>query len=196
VPLLATAGRLLPHPFTPHLPAQDLRTAAALLSVAVVVTPPIAVPRPHLLFHGAIVSAVPKRSREVPLLTADQQRRRTLFWVQLLSCCSRSLSGPMLPDFYSVLCPAGCQVCGKESTWALVRCLTMAQRVIYNVTGHSGFIELERRRSPRLAPDFYIRDEREPAESSFMVMLGRHCGCDFAEAVWRKSVASRAPSSF
>ena len=112
MPLLATAGGLLPHPFTPHLPAQDLRTAAALLSVAVVVTPPIVVVRPHLLFHGAIVSAVPKRSREVPLLTADQQRRRNLFWVQLLSCRSRCLSGPLPPDFsyYFVLCPAGCQV--------------------------------------------------------------------------------------
>ena len=93
--------------------AQILRTAAALLSVAVVVTPPIAVVRPHLLFHGAIVSAVPKRSREVPLLTADQQRRRNLFWIQLLSCRSRCLSGPLPPDFsyyYFLLCLAGCQV--------------------------------------------------------------------------------------
>lgn len=50
-PLLETAGRLLPYPFTPYQLCQS--KAAGLLSVAVVVRCPLPDTRPHLLFHGA-----------------------------------------------------------------------------------------------------------------------------------------------
>ena len=71
--IAASAGGLLPHPFTPGQPA-----LVGLLSVAVVVTPPTPAslpmptpaPRPHLLFREATSPArlpQPAESREVPL---------------------------------------------------------------------------------------------------------------------------------
>ena len=63
--IAATAGRLLPYPFTPGRLAP-----VGLLSVAVVVATPLPMRCPHLLFRGATALAGlprPGRSREVPL---------------------------------------------------------------------------------------------------------------------------------
>jgi hypothetical protein len=67
--IAVNAGRLLPYPFTPHR-ATPKRTLAGLLSVAVVVTEPCPILRPHLLFRGAIApTRLPRLdgSQEVPL---------------------------------------------------------------------------------------------------------------------------------
>ncbi len=73
-PLLGTAGRLLPYPFTPYLPCRS--KAAGLLSVAVVVRCPLPDTCPHLLFRGATLRPQGTGgSREVPLPAQDRQRR-------------------------------------------------------------------------------------------------------------------------
>jgi|GEM_PF-3839320 len=79
MPLPDTAGRLLPHPFTPYhfYFAERLQSrTAGLLSVAVVVRRPLPDACPHLLFRGATLRPQGTGgSREVPLPAQDRQRR-------------------------------------------------------------------------------------------------------------------------
>lgn len=118
--IAAPAGRLLPYPFTPHL-----LTQAGLLSVAVVVAPPLPAAHPHLLFREATSPArlpQPAGSREVPLPIVHRQRRLHPLsaLIQLLTCQitlsagSRTAQDATCPirSKKCIIAPSHCQIRG------------------------------------------------------------------------------------